>query len=296
MPQSVEIDEKSGFCGGVIHAIETAEKLLRTQGRIFSLGAVVHNEAELSRLREEGLVTIDHDDLSQIKDAGEETLLIRAHGEPPSTYENIRKAGFKVVDCTCPVVLNLQGKIRETYNEKAPRGGQTVIFGKRGHAEVLGLVGQVNDDACVVENESQLQSLVSGGRLDVSRDIDIFSQTTMGSEEYGAICNSLRSLMKEGASLTVHDTICRQVALRYSNLRNFARNHDVIIFVAGGTSSNGKVLSDICRSVNIRTFNVGSAREVRPHWFRSDDKVGVCGATSTPKWLLEQVASCIEKF
>lgn len=296
MPHSVEIDEKSGFCGGVIHAIETAERLLRTQGRLFSLGAVVHNEAELSRLREEGLVTIDHDDLSQINDAGSETLLIRAHGEPPATYEKIKRAGFKVVDCTCPVVLNLQEKIRKTYSEKAPGGGQTVIFGKRGHAEVLGLVGQVNDDACVVENESQLQALVSSGRLDISRDIDIFSQTTMGSEEYGTICNSLRNLMKGEAALTVHDTICRQVALRYSNLRNFARSHDVIVFVAGGTSSNGKVLSDICRSVNIRTFNVGSAREVRPQWFRPDDKVGVCGATSTPKWLLEQVASCIENF
>ncbi|MCQ2169954.1 MAG: 4-hydroxy-3-methylbut-2-enyl diphosphate reductase [Bacteroidales bacterium] len=294
MPHSVEIDEKSGFCGGVIHAIETAERLLRTQPRIYSLGDVVHNEAELSRLREEGLVTIDHDDLSQISNASSETLLIRAHGEPPETYRKIARAGFKVADCTCPVVLGLQKKIRDTYNEKAASGGQIVIFGKRGHAEVLGLVGQVDDDACVVENESQLQTLVDNGTLDVHRAIDIFSQTTMSSEGYSSLCAFLRTLLKEGGSLTVHDTICRQVALRHSNLRDFARSHDIIIFVAGCTSSNGKVLSDICRSVNIRTFNVGSAQEVRPHWFRSDDNVGVCGATSTPKWLLEQVASCIE--
>ena len=296
MPHSVEIDEKSGFCGGVIHAIETAEKLLRTESRIFSLGDVVHNEAELSRLREEGLVTIDHDDLGQISDASAETLLIRAHGEPPETYAQIERAGFKVVDCTCPVVLNLQKKIRDTYNEKASGGGQVVIFGKRGHAEVLGLVGQVCNDASVVENWVQLESLIGNGAVDVSRDIDIFSQTTMGSADYSFLCEQLRSRMKEGAVLTVHDTICRQVALRYSNLRDFARSHDIIIFVAGRTSSNGKVLSDICRSVNIRTFNVGGAQDVRSQWFRPDDHVGVCGATSTPKWLLEQVATCIEGF
>lgn len=296
MPHSVEIDEKSGFCGGVIHAIETAEKLLRTESRIFSLGDVVHNEAELSRLREEGLVTIDHEDLGQISDASAETLLIRAHGEPPETYAQIERAGFKVVDCTCPVVLNLQKKIRDTYNEKASGGGQVVIFGKRGHAEVLGLVGQVCNDASVVENWMQLESLIGSGAVDVSRDIDIFSQTTMGSAEYNSLCEQLRSHMKGGAVLTVHDTICRQVALRYSNLRDFARSHDIIIFVAGRTSSNGKVLSDICRSVNIRTFNVGGAQDVRPQWFRPDDHVGVCGATSTPKWLLEQVATCIEGF
>lgn len=296
MPHSVEIDEKSGFCGGVIHAIETAERLLRNESRIFSLGDVVHNEAELSRLREEGLVTIDHDDLGQISDASAETLLIRAHGEPPETYAQIERAGFKVVDCTCPVVLNLQKKIRDTYNEKASGGGQVVIFGKRGHAEVLGLVGQVCNDASVVENWIQLESLIGSGAVDVSRDIDIFSQTTMGSAEYSFLCEQLRSHMKGGAVLTVHDTICRQVALRYSNLRDFARSHDIIIFVAGRTSSNGKVLSDICRSVNIRTFNVGGVQDVRPQWFRSDDHVGVCGATSTPKWLLEQVATSIEGF
>lgn len=296
MPKSVEIDSRSGFCGGVIHAIQSAENYLRTHDSLFSLGDIVHNEAELGRLTDKGLVSIDYDDLDSIVDAQGKALLIRAHGEPPSTYNRLRAARFDVIDCTCPVVLNLQKMIRETFERTETSGGQILIFGKIGHAEVLGLVGQIGGRAHVVENISQLESKFASGELDGSRDIDIFSQTTMSPTDYEELCSFLLGRMRDGAELTVHNTICHQVATRHSQLQDFARNHDVIIFVAGKASSNGKVLSDLCREVNIRTFNVGGTMEISRQWFREDDRVGVCGATSTPKWLLEEVAAYVENL
>ena len=292
----VEIDKNSGFCGGVIRAIGTAERYLESGECLYSLGAIVHNEEELGRLEARGLVTIDRDDLEQMQDpvAGE-TLLIRAHGEPPQVYERARELGFQLVDCTCPVVLELQKKIREAHERLSGRGGQIVIFGKIGHPEVLGLVGQVDGGVLVVETQEQLQSRLSDGSLRTDRDIELFSQTTMSPDGYRQVRELLSGAMN-GASLTVHDTICRQVASRRRELSDFARLHDAVVFVSGKDSSNGKVLCERCRSANIRTWHVGSPAELRREWFRPEDRVGVCGATSTPGWLLQDVAEAIKNL
>lgn len=283
---NVEIDSGSGFCGGVIRAISSAEEYLSRHGSLYSLGDIVHNEAELSRLREQGLVTVTS--LSEVPDGG--TVLIRAHGEPPVTYAEASARKLTVIDCSCPVVLQLQRRIREAYGRLHQEGrhGQVIIFGRVGHAEVLGLVGQVDGDALVVENEQMLLDALP--RLDFSQPMEIFSQTTKSPSEYAAICQVLR---ERGAQLTVHDTICAQVANRHERLTAFARQHHVILFVSGRTSSNGKVLSDLCLSVNPRTYVIGSLEEIDPSWFEDGDRVGICGATSTPKWLLEDVAQKI---
>lgn len=295
MNLKVEIDAGSGFCGGVIRAIGSAEKFLdEVPGRhLFSLGAIVHNEEELSRLGRKGLVTIDYDDLSDMQDADGESLLIRAHGEPPGTYARASALGFNVIDCTCPVVLRLQASIREAYARLKPLGGQIVIFGKIGHAEVLGLVGQVGGDALVVEDRAMLESALADGRIRADAPVEIFSQTTKSPAEYADICSFLEGSLPEG-SLTVHDTVCSQVASRHEKLSSFALSHDVILFVSGKASSNGKVLCDLCKSLNIRTYHIGSEAEIKGEWFGDGDRVGVCGATSTPKWLLEKVAACVE--
>lgn len=292
----VEIDKNSGFCGGVIRAIGTAERILAGGGCLYSLGAIVHNEEELGRLQALGLVTIDTDDLEQMEGpVTGETLLIRAHGEPPQVYERARALGFELVDCTCPVVLGLQQKIREAHERLRDKGGQIVIFGKIGHPEVLGLVGQVDGDAIVVETLEQLQARLSDGSLRTDRDIELFSQTTMSPDGYEQVRDLLAGVM-DGARLEVHDTICRQVASRRRELSDFARLHDAVVFVSGKDSSNGKVLCERCRSANIRTWHVGSAAELRREWFRPEDRVGVCGATSTPGWLLEEVARAIKNL
>lgn len=295
---TVEIDPHSGFCGGVIRAINAAEEFLSTGERLYSLGAIVHNEEELSRLSSLGLVCIDSEDLSEIADAAGETLLIRAHGEPPQTYSRAAEAGFKVIDCTCPVVLQLQNRIRDAYSRLSAPGvdGQLLIFGKIGHAEVLGLVGQVDGKALVIENEAQLANLFDLGLIAPDSPVEIFSQTTMSPETYASVCKALQERMSDASLVTVHETICRQVAYRHKELTDFALSHDVIIFVSGRSSSNGEVLCDLCKSVNIRTYHIGSASEIQPVWFRPDDKVGVCGATSTPRWLLEKVAEAIENL
>lgn len=291
----VEIDGSSGFCGGVIRAIGKAEKYLdEAAGRhLFSLGAIVHNEEELDRLSKKGLVAIDYDDLQEISGAAGETLLIRAHGEPPRTYDLADSLGFNVIDCTCPVVLNLQKSIREAYTRLRPEGGRILIFGKVGHAEVLGLVGQVDGDALVVENLEMLKDAIGRGDVDVSLPVEIFSQTTKSPSEYDRICKYLAEVVPAG-KLLVHDTICSQVATRHEKLSQFALSHDVIVFVSGNASSNGKVLCELCRSVNIRTYHIGSVSDIKKEWFRENDRVGVCGATSTPRWLLEKVASALE--
>ena len=282
----VEIDPGSGFCGGVIRAITHAEDFLAMGDRLYSLGAIVHNEAELSRLQQRGLVTVGS--LQEVPEG--EAVLIRAHGEPPATYQSARERQLKVIDCSCPVVLQLQRSIREAYARLHQDGarGQVIIFGRVGHAEVLGLLGQVEGDALVVENRKMLEETM--GQLDFSQPIEIFSQTTKSPREYQEICDVLR---QRGARLNVHNTICAQVASRHEKLAQFAQTHDVILFVAGKSSSNGKVLSDLCRSVNPRTYLVNSAAQIEAGWFRSGQSVGVCGATSTPKWLLEEVAYAV---
>lgn len=293
MAIQVEIEKHSGFCGGVIRAIGRAEKFLEeSTGRtLYSLGDIVHNEAELRRLGEKGLITVDKDGLMNIPDPSSETLLIRAHGEPPQTYSLAQKLGLTVIDCTCPVVLKLQKSIREAYERVKPAGGQIVIFGKIGHAEVLGLLGQVSGDAVVIENMPMLLSALEDGSIRTDKPLEIFSQTTKSPVEYSEICKVLESC--PGAGLQVHNTICSQVASRHEELADFALRHDVIVFVSGVSSSNGKVLFDLCKSRNQRTYHISDPSELEPEWFSDGDKVGVCGATSTPGWLLEQVAERI---
>ena len=307
MPASVEIDQNSGFCGGVIRAISRAEEYLdqKDTDKLYSLGSIVHNEVELSRLEAKGLVTIRLDDISQLPEGS--NVFIRAHGEPPSTYRAAESAGVHIIDCTCPVVLKLQKDIREAYERLKPAGGHLLIFGKVGHAEVLGLLGQVDGDALVIENMSMLRQALTEKKINLDGPVEIFSQTTKSPAEYAEICTCLKMEMAreheldivhfEGTGLlTIHNTICQQVAGRHERLSEFALRHDIIVFVSGKDSSNGKVLCELCKSLNIRTYQVTKPADVRPEWFRSDDRAGVCGATSTPKWLLEDVASRIREF
>ena len=285
---SVSIDPNSGFCGGVIRAIGTAEDFLsQSGGPLYSLGAMVHNEEELSRLASRGLVTVSRGQALALP-AGS-TVIIRAHGEPPATYGELRAAGLSVIDCTCPVVLRLQGQIRE-----ASQRATVVIFGKIGHPEVLGLVGQTAGRATVVENLDGLRKALQDGTIPAVGPIELFSQTTKSPEEYAVVAGELRS--RAGERLTVHDTVCAQVSSRHRRLTEFARSHDVIVFVAGQSSSNGKVLFQLCRSVNVRSHLIGSAEDLRPEWFEGAASAGVCGATSTPRWLLEEVARAIENL
>ena len=296
---TVDIDRNSGFCAGVIRAIGKAEEFLHKENgpkgngrKLYSLGAIVHNDSELERLHKEGLVTIDKEDIDEMVNAEGEFLLIRAHGEPPQTYDQAGKLGFSIIDCTCPVVLKLQQRIREAYtNQKEAGEGQIIIFGKPGHAEVLGLVGQTDGKAVVVEDFAMLEKSIEDGVISLGVPTEIFSQTTKSPAEYAILCAGLEERME--GPLNIHDTICSQVATRHDRLSKFALEHDIIIFVAGKASSNGKVLCDLCKSLNIRTYHIDSTSEVKREWFRADDRVGICGATSTPKWLLEEVANVI---
>lgn len=291
---TVDIDSNSGFCAGVIRAITKAEEFLESKQseKLYSLGAIVHNDAELTRLVDKGLVTIDKDDLDEMVDAQGESLLIRAHGEPPATYAQANALGFTIIDCTCPVVLKLQQDIKQAYDRQKDAGeGQIIIFGKPGHAEVLGLLGQTDNTAVVIENIFMLEDAIENGFLKTDVPTEIFSQTTKSPSEYALLCERLSQEMT--ASLAIHDTICSQVAKRHERLSKFAMEHDIIIFVSGKASSNGKVLCELCKSLNIRTYHIDLVSEIKREWFRADDKVGVCGATSTPKWLLEEAAKHI---
>lgn len=307
---TVDIDKNSGFCAGVIRAISKAEEFLKKDTaengrRLYSLGAIVHNDSELERLQKQGLVTIDKDDLEEMVDAGGESLLIRAHGEPPQTYIKAEELGFEVIDCTCPVVLRLQQRIREAYLKHKETGkGQIIIFGNIGHAEVLGLVGQTDNSAIVIENPMMLETAITDGSVRLDIPTELFSQTTKSPVEYAMLQTRLEEAMAKANELSVerfkgtdllivHDTICSQVATRHERLSKFAMEHDIIIFVAGKASSNGKILCELCKSLNIRTYYIDSVAEISREWFRADDRVGVCGATSTPKWLLEEVADNI---
>lgn len=284
---TVEIDPDSGFCGGVIRAIRTAEKLLREGASLYSLGAIVHNEEELARLEAKGLRTVTPEGLDSLGPG--DTVLIRAHGEPPLTYGKLESMSLGIADCTCPVVLRLQKQVRE-----ASKRAKVVIFGKIGHPEVLGLVGQTGGRAIVVEDKEQLRKAVADGLLDTSEPLELFSQTTKSPTEYAHLGNVLREMAS--GPLTVHKTICAQVEGRHRRLTAFARAHDVIVFVSGASSSNGRVLFELCRSVNPRTYHVGSASQLRAEWFPGAASAGVCGATSTPRWLLEEVAQGIENL
>ena len=306
---TVDIDRNSGFCAGVIRAIGQAEEFLDkskesgdTDRKLFSLGAIVHNDAELNRLVDKGLVTIDKEDLEDMVQADGEVLLIRAHGEPPQTYEKAHSLGFDIIDCTCPVVLKLQQRIKEAYLRHLEMGsGQIIIFGNIGHAEVLGLIGQTEGTAVVVEDVIMLEKVIDEGTIRLDIPTEVFSQTTKSPAEYALICSRLEEEMarfnelsierfKGRGMLHVHNTICSQVATRHERLSRFALEHDIILFVSGKASSNGKVLCELCKSMNIRTYHIDSVEDIKRVWFRANDRVGICGATSTPKWLLEKVA------
>ena len=285
---NIEIDEGSGFCYGVIRAVEKAEMQLKESGTLYSLGAIVHNNSELERLGKIGLEVIDSTQMQNLSDT---TVLIRAHGEPPTTYKLAEKNNISLIDCTCPVVLKLQDRIRDTYSKV---GGQIVIFGKIGHAEVNGLVGQTNGNAIVVDSLDSLKA------IDFTKPVQIFSQTTKDPKEYDEICNAIRErILASGSSLenlTVHNTICRQVAQRHSNLVAFARKHSVIVFISGKESSNGKVLYELCKSVNPRSYHIQTVDQIDPAWFVEGDSIGICGATSTPKWQLDGVAKKLQEL
>lgn len=278
----VEIDEHSGFCFGVVNAIQKAEQELE-KGELFCIGDIVHNNLEVERLERKGLHTIDHHEFETLRGC---RVLFRAHGEPPASYHVAEINKIEVIDASCPVVLNLQKQIRDAYARVKEEGGQIVIYGKRGHAEVVGLVGQTEGNALVVETEEDLLA------VDTSRKVVLFSQTTKSLEGFRRIADSLR---KRGGDLVeVHDTICRKVANRIPQLKVFAKVHDVVIFVGGEKSSNGRQLFSVCREENPRTYFVQSVEEISDDMFVGAESVGISGATSTPRWVMEEIKRKIE--
>lgn len=280
---SIEIDSGSGFCFGVTTAIQKAEEELAKGNTLYCLGDIVHNGMECERLREMGLVTINHDELAQLHDV---KVLLRAHGEPPETYELARQNNIEIIDATCPVVLQLQKRIKKQYeitNTQHPAPNtQIVIFGKKGHAEVLGLVGQTAGNAIVIEHFDDVK------QLDFSRDIYLYSQTTKSLDEFHRIIEYIQEHISPDATFRSFDTICRSVANRMPNISQFATKHDLILFVCGRKSSNGKVLYNECLRVNPNTHLIEGPEEIDPQWIVDVQTVGICGATSTPKWLMEQ--------
>lgn len=278
MNARVEIDSKSGFCFGVTAAIRKAEEVLDREGRLYCLGDIVHNAAEVERLRRKGLITITHEDMKALRDV---KVLLRAHGEPPSTYDLARANNIEIIDATCPVVLQLQQRIKAAWESDSKAESQIVIYGKKGHAEVNGLVGQTAGEALVVQNVEEL------ARLDANKKIDLYSQTTSSLEGFREMVGEIER-MRGKDSLRWSDTICRQVANRMTGIREFARNHEVVIFVCGAKSSNGKVLYNACLEVNPRSYFIAAPEELKPEWTAGATSIGICGATSTPTWLMEE--------
>ncbi|MDR2681058.1 MAG: 4-hydroxy-3-methylbut-2-enyl diphosphate reductase [Tannerella sp.] len=283
----IEIDNSSGFCFGVVNAIESAERELEKDGDLYSLGDLVHNSLEMERLKRLGLQTIDHDEFSALKD---QTVLLRAHGEPPSVYDVAKKNRIKIVDATCPVVLKLQRRIYDCYREIKGQDVQLVIYGKKGHAEVNGLVGQTEGTAVVIEKPEDLE------KLDFSREIVLFSQTTKPLDGFREIVGMIESRMEKGMRFRYFDTICRQVANRLPRIKEFVSKHDWVYFVAGQKSSNGKMLFEECKKSNPHTVFISDASAINEPLPPEVRRVGVCGATSTPKWLMEEVAARIKSL
>ncbi|MBQ6882253.1 MAG: 4-hydroxy-3-methylbut-2-enyl diphosphate reductase [Alistipes sp.] len=278
----IEIDDKSGFCFGVVRAISEAEKALDRGGTVYSLGDIVHNRMEVQRLEARGLKTIAHDQMASL---GGSRLFIRAHGEPPKTYRTAKELGIEIIDATCPVVAKLQERVVRAHEAMQPIGGQVVILGKRGHAEVVGLTGQVEAQTIVIEGEQDLD------QIDFSRPIYLLSQTTQSITLFNRLGEMIRQRAQDPERVTLFDTICRQVSGREQHLAAFAARFDVVLFVCGRKSSNGKVLYEVCRAANARTYNIEEASELQAAWFDGAATVGICGATSTPKWLMEEVAA-----
>ena len=284
---TVEIDNDSGFCFGVLSAIGKAEDELRHGGRLFCLGDIVHNGMECERLQGLGLQTINHEQLSSLKGA---KVLLRAHGEPPSTYQTAQRNGITLIDATCPVVLKLQQRIHRQYQELDPSTGQIVIFGQKGHAEVLGLVGQTDGTAIVIESADDID------RIDFSKDIFLYSQTTKSASSYSQLIEKIAQRVPSDRKFVHNNTVCGQVSHRRENIREFASRHDVILFVSGRKSSNGKVLFSECLNVNPRSFMIESREDIDINILDGAQSVGICGATSTPKWLMEECRDYILKL
>ena len=280
----VEIDSASGFCHGVVTAIQKAEEL-RQGGTLYCLGDIVHNNREVERLTELGLITIDHEQLSQLHDA---KVLLRAHGEPPQTYEIAAQNHIQIIDATCPVVLSIQRRIKKEYDKQEP-DTQIVIYGKNGHAEVLGLVGQTQGQAIVIEHMEEAK------QLDFSKSIRLYSQTTKSLDEFRKIVDYIQQHISPDATFEYYDTICRQVANRIPNIRRFAASHELVFFVSGKKSSNGKVLFGECLQVNPNSHFIDRPEAIDDRLLEGVSSIGICGATSTPKWLMEEVSETIKK-
>jgi 4-hydroxy-3-methylbut-2-enyl diphosphate reductase len=286
----VEIDERSGFCFGVQNAVEIAENTLLRGEKVYSLGPIVHNDKEVERLSSLGLVSINHDQFRKLRNCH---VLVRAHGEPPETYRIAEENNITIIEATCPIVNKLQNKIRETWIKIKNNNGQIVIFGKQGHAEVVGLLGQTNNEGILVSEPDDIN------KIDVTRPVVLFSQTTMEINEYNDIKDLIYNMMTERgvidpeSNFKVINSVCGQVSNREPHLRTFARGHDTIIFVSGKKSSNGRMLFSVCQRVNPDSHFISSPEEIDKSWFTGKRSVGICGATSTPKWLIQNVMDYI---
>lgn len=277
---NVTIDKSSGFCFGVVYAIDMAEDILDHEDYLYCLGDIVHNDEEVERLKAKGLRIIDHEQLHQLKN---EKVLIRAHGEAPSTYELALNNNLTLIDASCPVVLKLQNRVKNSYDDDK----QILIFGKHGHAEVIGLQGQTDGNAIIFQDLAELDAVTLPNKF------TLYSQTTKSVDKFYQI---KEELISRGYEVEANDTICRQVSNRYSELENFVSNYDKIIFVSGKKSSNGKVLYDVCKKYNANSYFISSVEELSESWFSLNDKVGICGATSTPMWLMENVKTKLESI
>ncbi len=283
----VEIDKKSGFCFGVVTAIKKAEEELEKGNTLYCLGDIVHNNEEVERLKQKGLVTINHEEFKKLKNT---KVLLRAHGEPPETYRIAKENNIEIIDATCPVVLRLQQQIKEAYTKGDSKKEEIVIYGKRGHAEVNGLVGQTEGKAIVIEGSKDW------ALVDTTKKIHLYSQTTKSVEGLNKMAEGLRELQGTNSNLEYHDTICRQVANRIPNIREFAIKHDMILFVCGEKSSNGKVLFEECKKVNPETQMISNISMIDTSKLSGKKNIGICGATSTPKWLMEEVAEFVKSI
>ncbi len=286
---TIEIDNGSGFCFGVTTAIRKAEEELGRTGHLYCLGDIVHNTAEVDRLASRGLETITHEQLEQLHDV---KVLLRAHGEPPETYETARRNRIEIIDATCPVVLKLQQRIHATHNASGDttQAPQIVIYGKRGHAEVLGLVGQTQGRATVIENIDEID------KIDYSRDIYLYSQTTKSVQEFSHIVEEIKRRVHDGVMFKSYDTICRSVANRIPQIREFAAQHELILFVSGAKSSNGRILFAECLDANPESHLISGESDIDPSWLTGKERIGICGATSTPRWLMQRVSDTVQQL
>ena len=287
----ITIDKKSGFCFGVVHAIEAVEKTLQNQEHLYCLGSIVHNDEEVHRLEKMGMEIINLKKMAMLRD---KSVLIRAHGEPPATYEMAKNNNISIIDTTCPVVLELQKKVHAGYRAMKVKKGQVAIFGKKGHAEVIGLAGQTDNTALVISTLKEVET------IDFSKPLRLYAQTTQSLSTFESLIGLIKSKYylygNKKPDFIWYDTICRQVSSRESHLKKFSIGHHIIIFVSSKESSNGQVLYQVCKSVNNRSYMISSEKDLRNEWFENCKHIGICGATSTPMWLMNAVAEEIKRI